>query len=382
MKFYHRLLMIALVPAMASCFKEEPLNAECDILEASVTASGAEDMFYNVSDSKLQVPYSDSIIVFSVKRQTDLTAIAPLFKLTPGATIMPENGSVQDFSQGPVTYTITSEDRQWHRRYAVSFLPVVRTVSDTIRFDFENYELEQKGLKYYVWHETDEQGNLSTPWATGNSGFQLSMSSAAPDEYPSVAVTGGHSGAYAKLTTRSTGFLGSLVGKPLAAGNLFLGTFDLSIALRDAMKATRFGIPFDKKPIKFTGWYQYRPGKQFQDKGDNTIAHRTDSASIYAVLYRNRDNMDNTVVLYGNDILTSPHIMGIAKLPEVKTTNQWTSFEVMFNYIRQPDEMLLENRGYNLAIVFSSSHEGDKFEGAIGSELSVDEVRIICTREE
>lgn len=382
MKFYQNLLVIALSSVFTSCFKDEPLNAECDILEASVSVSKPEEMFYHSSDSKLQVPYTDSTIIFSVRRHANLNAIAPHFTLTDGATIVPANGSIQDFSKGPVIYTVTSEDKQWNRRYAVSFLPVVQTVSDTIRFDFEHYELEQKELKYYTWYYIGEDGQRYDYWATGNPGFRLSRDSAPPEDYPSVPAKDGHSGSYAKLTTQSTGFLGSLVGKPLAAGNLYLGSFDVGMAMRDAMKATKFGIPFDKKPIKLTGWYRYQPGKKYQDKNRKIVPNRTDSAAIYAVFYRNVDEQDNPVTLYGDDVLTNKHILAIAKLAEVKTTDQWTPFEVVFDYTQQPDERILANRGYNLTVVFSSSERGAQFEGAIGSELSIDEVRIICTKEE
>ncbi len=176
MKFYQNLLVIALSSVFSSCFKDEPLNAECDILEASVSVSKPEDMFYHPSDSKFQVPYTDSTIIFNVRRHTALNAIAPHFTLTDGATIVPANGSVQDFSKGPVIYTVTSEDKQWNRRYAISFLPVVQTVSDTIRFDFEHYELEQKELKYYNWYYIGEDGQRHDYWATGNQGFRMSLS--------------------------------------------------------------------------------------------------------------------------------------------------------------------------------------------------------------
>ena len=42
----------------------------------------------------------------------------------------------------------------------------------------------------------------------------------------------------------------------------------------------------------------------------------------------------------------------------------------------------LEARKYNLAFVVASSYMGDLFEGAVGSTLYIDNVRIICTRDE
>ena len=42
-----------------------------------------------------------------------------------------------------------------------------------------------------------------------------------------------------------------MVNMRIAAGNLFIGTFDVANALKDAMAATRFGLPFNKKPLRF-----------------------------------------------------------------------------------------------------------------------------------
>ena len=74
--------------------------------------------------------------------------------------------------------------------------------------------------------------------------------------------------------------------------------------------------------------------------------------------------------------------MAIADLGPVKRTQGWQQFEIEFNYTEEIDPELLKNQGYNLAVVFSSSSEGDLFMGAVGSELLVDKVRVICTKTE
>ena len=96
------------------------------------------------------------------------------------------------------------------------------------------------------------------------------------------------------------------------------------------------------------------------------------------MLYKNTDSNGNPVVLYGDNVLTSPQIVAIARLDKVENTDTWTEFEVDFNYTQEVDESLLDNYGYNLAVVFSSSIEGANFEGAIGSTMFVDKVRVIC----
>jgi hypothetical protein len=378
-----KILLLLIIPCclLTSCFKEEPLNAECDIEKAYVHVGNPETMFFNASDSMVSVPYTDSTVIFNVRKQADVSAMAPKFQLTAGATISPANGSVHNFSNGSVNYTVTSEDGKWHRSYSVSFNQVIKTINDTITYNFESYELETQKQKYYVWHNERDDGTLGNDWATGNSGFNLSRGSAKPDEYPTTPLTEGYEGSAVCLTTCDTGPFGAMVNKRLAAGNLFLGSFDLTSALKDAMKATLFGIQFDKKPIKVTGYYKYAPGATFQDPKGNVVANRVDSAAIYAVLYRNHDADGNAVVLYGDNVKTSNLIVALADMKYVKPTDQWTPFEISFDYQSEVDETLLESRGYSFTVVFSSSKEGDKFEGAIGSKLLIDKVKVICTEE-
>jgi hypothetical protein len=66
----------------------------------------------------------------------------------------------------------------------------------------------------------------------------------------------------------------------------------------------------------------------------------------------------------------------------IPQTQGWTAFDLTFDYTADVDLDLLENEGYSLAIVFSSSKDGDQFEGAVGSNLKIDKIRIICTEED
>lgn len=364
---------------LSSCFKDEPLNAECDIEEAYVHTENPEEMFFNVTDTLIRVPSDNTEIVFKVRKKTDLTAQAPVFRITEGATIEPANGTIHDFSNGPVAYKVTSQDRQWERTYMVSFKYVTRTVTDVMNLDFERYELDASG-KFYVWNDLKEDGSKADNWATGNPGFRLSMGSAKPEDYPTVPIAAGYDGACVKLETKSTGFFGTMVKMPLAAGNLFIGKFDMQAALMDAMKATQFGLPFDRKPLRFTGYYKYKAGATFQNKEGKPIAGRTDEGRIYSVLYRNHDADGNAVVLYGNDVLTSPLIVAVADAGQITDIGEWTYFDVEYAYTEDLDEELLNNQGYSLTMVFSSSDRGASFEGAIGSTLYIDKVRVECAK--
>lgn len=380
-------LIMTLTWGLTSCFKDEPLNAECDIEQVSIHVANPSEVFFQATDTLKQVLYTDSVINFNVRSHADLTALAPRFVLTDGATIVPESGSVQDFSQGPVTYTVTSQNGQWHRRYHVSFTPVVQTVTDTIYFDFEQFDLVTSGTsQYYQWYNTSGIQTLGETWASGNPGFKQSRSNAAADEYPTIPMLDGYDGCGLKLITRDTGALGRWTGKPIASGNLYIGTFDVSYGAQEALKCTRFGMPFNQRPTKLTGYFKYKRGPHFmylnearQFAEDPT---RQDEGSIYAVFYRNHDAQGNEVMLLGHDVQTNPNIVALAKMPKVSDTSQWTPFEIEFNYTEEIDMELLENMGYNLTIVFASSIKGDLFEGAIDSELCIDKVRLICSKEE
>ena len=375
------LLGIGCTLSLSSCFKEEPLNAECDIEKAYVHMDNYQDIFLQASDTLILPKSDEDNVAFLVKRGTDLSSLAPQFQLTPGASITPASGSLQDFSQGSVKYTTRSEDGNWTRNYWVSFVypPIVY---EEMKYDFETFFLNENkpAHKYYVWNDKNDDGTLANNWATGNAGYQMSNRNAMPEEYPTVPILDGHDGAAVKLTTRSTGAFGEMVNMPLAAGNLFIGKFDVSQALLDAMKATQFGTPVSFKPVKFSGWYKYKRGEVFTNREKQVLTDRKDYGTIYAVLYDNHDENGNPIVLYGDNVQTSPQVVATAILPNIDDTPEWTHFEIDFTYKKDIDPEKLANMGYSLAIVSSSSVEGASFMGAVGSTLWVDQYRITCEK--
>lgn len=362
---------------LTGCIKDEPLNAECDILEVSVSVDNPEAMFFQLTDTLKRVKSDDDVLLFQVRSHTDITHMAPVFKLTEGATITPESGSVHDFSAGNVKYVVTSQDGQWKRTYEVGFYTPVSVTE----YDFENYELDAKYQKFYVWYENDgnQRENI---WATGNAGFFIANNSKEASEYPTVPDANGIDGQCLLLRTLDTGPLGKMTGRPIAAGNMFLGKFNAELAMTDALHATEMGVPFNSVPLKLTGYYKYQPGPQFKNKQQKILENVTDSADIYSVLYRNHDDEGNAVVLYGDNVLTSPLIVRKARIEKVETSSDWVYFEIEYETLGDIDEQLLAERGYNLALVFSSSIHGDQFEGAVGSTLYIDKVRIVCEHEE
>jgi len=364
---------VLLAMALASCIKSEPLNMECDITEAWIEDEGLAQHFYQTTDMHISdVPSSAEQLTFTVKERSALPAMPIHFKLTPGATISPANGSAQDFSSGPVVYTVTSEDGQWQRTYTVDFREIVQPSN---KYDFETYELSANG-KYYVWYEQDTKGAKVPIWASGNEGYMIASPNAAATAYPTVPDADGYDGHCVRLTTRSTGSWGRTFKKPIAAGNLFLGAFNSKYALTNTLMTTEMGIAYTEEPVKVTGYYMYTPGERFTDKDFHEVDNRTDEPSIYSVLYLNHDEAGNKVMLHGDDVLSSAYIVRKAQVASLPATNEWQRFEMSFEGSTPIDATLLANRGYNLALVFSSSKTGDTFEGAVGSTLCIDKVEI------
>ncbi len=385
-KSYLLTFAAAVCMLFTSCFKDEPLNAECDIEEAYLHADNPGNVFFQLSDSLVKVTSAMHTVNFSPLRPgSDLTRLAPCFRLTPGAKISPENGSVHDFSNGPVEYTVTSEDGAWNRKYLVYIKAMPQSEpgemeEGTLCYDFEQCSLEPVKGKYYMWSDFDDENN----WATGNPGFSIARPSAKPDEYPTSPIADGYDGKGVKLTTCSTGDLGAMMQMRLAAGNLFTGIFDAQAAVMGvsgALKATHFGDGAKNKinvrPLRISGWYQYTPGETFQNKAGKPIEGRIDEGDIYAIVYKNTDQNGNAVYLDGSNVLTSDLIVAKALSGHVgKTEGGWKQFDIEFDYIKDMDLARLANYGYSLTLVFTSSCKGDVFEGAIGSTLLVDKVRV------
>lgn len=351
---------------LVSCIQDEAPNAEADIVSCTVQGNILK------MDPKIE----NSKISLMVKPSAELTNIVLDFTLTPGATIVPASGTPRDFSnqkEHPVTYTVTSEDGRWQKTYLITCS--VEGIST--EYDFEHYELTEN--KYYTFYEilpdTQEKQYI---WASGNSGFAIVGGKSTPDEYPTTPYDFGKSGKCLKLQTKSTGDLGAMAGMRIAAGNMFIGEFFPLEAMKDALKATHFGVPFEFIPVTLTGYYKYKRGAVFTEKDGRVNPDAKDNFDIYSILYET----DNKVkYLDGTNFLTSPNLIAIARITEgeKKVTDEWTYFELPFVFQngKEIDTEKLKDGKYNVAIVFSSSIEGDLFRGAVGSELLIDEVKLV-----
>ncbi|MDR2913705.1 MAG: PCMD domain-containing protein [Tannerella sp.] len=355
--------LLVSVLLLTSCIKDEAPNAEADITECIVDNSILK------RDPIIQ---NDKVTLL-VKGNPDLSRQAPEFTLTAGATIEPESGTMRNFTT-PQTYTVTSEDRQWKKTYTVSF--IVDEIS-TI-FHFED-TIVGTSKKYYIFAEK-LNGAVTMEWASGNAGFSLTGAASTPDDFPTTQYNDGYIGKCACLTTRSTGSFGATFGMPLAAGNLFIGTFNVGSALSNALKATQFGLPFYNIPVSFSGHYKYKAGDSYYENG-SIIENKKDKCHFYAVLY---ETDDVTKTLDGTNVLTHPNIISAAVIGNQTESDEWIRFDIPFVYRdgKSIDREKLKNGKYNLAVVFTSSIDGARFKGATGSRLLIDEVEITLEADE
>ena len=286
---YKTVVAAATVLAATSCIQDEALNTECDILTCSLPAEVV------MSDPKI----TNDRVTVNVQPEADISALAPVFTLTEGATISPASGSVQDFLNADdhtVNYTVTSQDGEWHKTYRVQVVQQLKP--DEYRFN--KVELDPT-KKYSIFNEIDNNGNFLMAWASGNPGFVMcgEADKAAKAKYgktqykdhiweffPTTAVykegttlsVDGENVAnfmlgdkyaqpeFIRLVTRSTGGFGSMVGMPIAAGNIFQGEFDLGNAISAPREATKFGEPYHYKPLTLSGEYRYEAGETFTDE--------------------------------------------------------------------------------------------------------------------
>lgn len=351
--------LIALSFSLTSCIRDEAANAEADILSCTVPG--------DILKSEPEI--GNEAVTLIVRSDADITQLAPVFTLTPGASIVPASGTARDFTTTQ-HYTVTSEDKNWSKTYEVRC--VVAGLST--EYHFESVRMEPTNARFQIFYDNIAGGEIME-WASANGAYALTGVPKAPEDYPTSQWDEGYKGKCAKLVTRSTGSLGSLVKMYIAAGNLFIGTFDSPSALTNPLKATRFGKPFEHVPTYLSGYYKYKAGSEFTVKGQ-PVTDRKDQCDIYAVFY---ETTDEVRTLDGTNALTSDNLISVARITNQQESDEWIHFYLPF--VARPgktvDKEKLARGGYQLAVVFSSSIRGDYFEGAVGSTLYVDEVEVI-----
>lgn len=363
---------IMLCLAVTSCIQNEALN-----VEAAIDGCSGSDIQQCLIDP------NEFTVQLYASRAADPSKININFNLPAGASIVPVQRFTEDGintynfkDENPRLFKVTSEDGAFSATYTIRLWQTEMPFT----YDFETLSSDNPYHKFT--EDNPPSGTIirRLELASGNPGFELTKMAKAPDGYPTVQVNGGvDGGKCVKLETKDTGSFGSMVKMYIAAGNLFIGSFEVGQALSgNAMKATHFGFPFFYYPLRLEGWYKYKAGPTFSSKG-KPVEGRKDECDIYGVLYETDDNVQ---FLDGSTSLNSPNIVALARnIKELPETDIWKQFNFKFEPQNgksiDPDKL---GKGiYKLAIVFSSSVDGAKFEGAVGSTLYIDKVTIAHT---
>lgn len=369
------IILLLLCMTTVSCIKDEAPNAEADIETATIE--------HAASLLNKEPTVGGDYVTFRLKAYAENYNFAPKFTLSPGATIEPTSGTERDFSE-PQSYIVTSEDGEWQKTYQVSFTV---NASASLKHSFENVDIvntENPEGHYDQFFEYLPNGQKTYDWASGNEGYNILAASLVPEGqeltpafYPTLQTPNGFEGKGAKLQTKETGPLGSTVGSPLAAGNLFLGDFVLTFP---AIKSPRFGQPyqFDSAPVALKGYFKYKSGDDFiVNTEPSELSH--DTWDAYAILF---EKTESNNYLPGDHNFEDPRMISVAHISDDQRieSDEWTEFNIPFRFIG--NKTYDSNKAYMYTIVFTSSKEGDIFNGAVGSTLWIDEVELITENTE
>jgi hypothetical protein len=181
------------------------------------------------------------------------------------------------------------------------------------------------------------------------------------------------------LETLDNGFIGGIVGTPITAATIYTGKFNSdNIDLDNPRAAVDLGTPFAGRPAAFTFNYQYVPGLENKDREGNLLDY-DDQLDIYLFLE----------VRQGNSVkrLATGWFRSGEQVEDV-TAKQVDLVYGTLDDESYPEELLPED-GYvsddsldfilptHISFLATSSFEGDKFAGAIGSTLIIDDLELI-----
>lgn len=372
--------------AFVGCIKDELPNAEADILD--VVLSGEDND--RILTKKIDL---NSVTIF-VEPTFSVSNITPIYTLSEGARIV-EGGDITDFTS-PQNVKVLSEDGKWSKTYRIIFAAM--ELPTEYKFDYWEHKSSTRNYEECFERVDNGYGEITNlyMWASGNSGYAIANSKAPANGYPTFKTGDCQEGLYAAcMQTLWVGPAGQ--GSPIAAGSLFIGEFSgkgINI-MREPMKATRFGLPFNKKPKTFKFFFKYKAVEPMYtyDDGGNKIAlypdpstgDTRDYCAAYAILFDNvkaaEIDPEHRNYLDGSNILSSAAEVGRAILTDndkYGTGDTYVYKEIPFTYSQEVDPVRLANYEYSLAIVFSSSYYGASFIGGLGSMMWVDNVTLEC----
>ncbi|GAB6009091.1 PCMD domain-containing protein [Dysgonomonas reticulitermitis] len=368
-----RLILIAItffVFSLSSCIKDEGVYREADI--ESFTISSDIMLTSTIVNQK-----DNNRVIITVDDTTGMknAKITPDIKLSPGAKIEPASGVEVQLQNYQTSYIVTAGDGN-KKSYTI-----ILEKDRPLKYNFENWYQVSNTTGTRIYDMLSDE-----LWCNANKGVAMIYRDNTP--FPTRRTTDSHNGEYGILLETVFGNRNTILHMldiPLYAGSAFRGVFETNMS--NPVTSVKFGQIHSKsagKPIRFTGWYKYKPGEYYQTCTVNdtpkynivdTIPGKKDELDIYAVMFKvPQGNEGKNVYLTANDVLSSNRLVATAIISDKTEKNDWTRFDIPFIYTEEIDYSRFD---YKLAIVLSSSKRGAFYEGAIGSLLVVDEIEIV-----
>jgi len=359
-------LIIALLVSVilqTSCIQDELPNIEVDITNITSIDPGFVKAVIN----------ENSVSVFVDTTKSKLDNLNLIIEISEGATISPDPSTIHDYSSAQY-FEIVSENNEWMKTWEVN----TRVVSEDFPtvYNFNNWynpaytaymiptEKVTSGTKeenLFIWATTNSSMSIVLAWIYGQS-LDYTHFGVCPTDN---AVDG----KALKLETLDIHYITAQM--PYVSGTTYIGEFDGTEG--DPNMGTHFGTPFNRKPLRLKGMYDYQP---------QTIlsTQKTDAAMIKAVLFRVTKDSD---YLNGYEILDmhGPRIVGYTEFYPNAATDGYIPFDLEFTYNEEVDPEAMDNWQYAMTVYFTSSKDGYQFVGAGGTTLLIDNVELICEEE-
>ncbi len=357
MKLKYTLYLLVLVTLLSSCVKDDFFGKSeiANIKKIGVSnQSGSPTINNDYATIQVEIPGGVNLSAIVIQ-SLELSSFASS-SVTVGDTINLEK---------PYSITLISENgttRMWTiTAFVASATP-----------QLENGDLNKwyKGATSY--YEPGESSN-TTIWGTGNRGTQLL------NKLATIPKDLGNGNLAAQMETLDNGRIGSLFGAPISSGSLFTGFFNPDkIDPANPEAAIEFGTPFAGRPTKLQFNYSYLPGEINKSKSGAVLSYG-DALDIYAIL---EVRIGGEVKRLATAWFRSEDVQDALKTKDINFTygvldSSFTAYMKPSNNLYVSAEEAIYILPTHITFVASSSFDGAKFAGAVGSKLVVDDVKLL-----
>ena len=302
-----------------------------------------------------------TVVVTIPETVTDFMLVPSEVGLSNFATVTPEAGQVQDFSD-PVKYFVTAEDGS----VSVYQVSVVRGGSQP---QLDNSSFEDWYSEKVAFSTVEQPGldKASTIWGTANRGLALGGASGNTSRQER------DNSNYAKMESVAAPAL-----VRLAAATIFIGKFtDGFPSVSNPRSNIMLGTPFAARPLSFSFSYTYQPGPDNEDANGKPLSYG-EQCDIYLFLETRAGSEVKRVgtawFRSGTSVLEWTRQNVPIKYGPLEASDPWYTYA-------QPLEGEVWGDGSeavtHITILATSSFEGDFFKGAIGSTLELDDIELV-----